>query len=84
MPWKPKESQFLKAASLVPAVRAARIAFRDDLEERFVTKLPLERKETMAICTLLDPRYKNYKFTGATIADKDWANKILKAAFDDN
>ena len=51
----------------MPAVRAARIAFRDDLEERFVTKLPLARKETMAICTLLDPRYKNYNFAGATI-----------------
>ena len=47
MPWKPQGRQFLKAGALKPAVRAARTAFRTDLYERFVTKLPVARKETM-------------------------------------
>ena len=55
MPWKPKGEQFVKPAMLKPAVRAARAEFRLDLERRFVTELPSARKETMVICTLLDP-----------------------------
>ena len=48
-PWKPKEAQFLKASALKPSVRTARAAFRDDLERRFVTKLPSARKETLRL-----------------------------------
>ena len=83
MPWKPQGvEQFLRASALKPAVRAARAAFRKDLEERFVSKLPLARKETMAICTMLDPRFKQYNFTGATIPDAVFANTILKSTFE--
>ena len=73
----------MKASALKPAVREAREAFRVDLEERFVTRLPTARKETLAICTLLDPRFKDYSFAGATIPAKELANKILKATFED-
>ena len=83
MPWKPKGSQFIKASALKPEVRVARAAFHDDLMTRFVTNLPSVRKETLAICTLLDPRHKDYNFKGTTIADKLWANQILKATFED-
>eukprot|EP00966_Prymnesium_polylepis_P047034 1089458-Prymnesium_polylepis.2 len=84
MSWKPKGSeQFVKANALNPAVRRARAAFREDLQQRFVTDLPPARKETMAICTVLDPRFKTYTFLGATDAERLWANQILKATFED-
>ena len=60
MPWKPLGSQFLKARAMQPQVRLARTAFHDDLEARFITNLPEARKETFAICTMLDPRFKDY------------------------
>ena len=36
----------------------------------------------MAICTMLDPRFKQYNFTGATIPDAVSANTILKSTFE--
>ena len=41
------------------------------------------RKETLAICTTLDPRFKNFTFVGAKNDDKEWAYQIVKATFED-
>ena len=75
--------QFLKANKLLPAVYAARKEFRADLERRVVTELPRERKESLAIVTLLDPRFKDIVFDGIPGYDHTWAVQILKAANED-
>jgi len=84
LPWKPIGQQWLAPAHIRPAVKAARSAFRDDLHDRYVTKMSEVRKAELAISTLLDPHYKDYSFTGALSAERDWAINLFKSEFEVN
>jgi hypothetical protein len=83
LPWKTGAQQWLSPASMRTEVKEARAEFHDDLYERYITSMPAARKETLAICTLLDLRYKEWGFIGATASERIWTKGILEATFED-
>ena len=62
-----------------PEVIDARVHLHNDLERRWVTELPDRIKRFCCICTLLDPRQKDFKFPGATKELKEQAKEWFKA-----
>ena len=69
LPWKPVGHQWLRAIQIEPEVRAARKLLHADLKRRWLVQLPTEQRELLDISTLLDPRFKEYKFPGLLNTD---------------
>eukprot|EP00967_Tisochrysis_lutea_P143497 scaffold266622_cov48-Tisochrysis_lutea.AAC.1 len=69
--WKPQGQQWLRMNQINLGVRKAREAFHNDLERRFVTDMPSVQRAELDIATLLDPRFKTYKFPGLNQSDFD-------------
>jgi hypothetical protein len=82
LPWKPAGQQWLPPNMMRPPVKVARKAFHDDLHERYVTNMTSARKAQLLISTFLDPRYKDFSFTGATAEEAAFAKVVLKSEFD--
>jgi len=81
MPWETDESMCW-LTNLVPEVAAARGLLHDDLVERWVTTMPLSRKAELAMCALLDPRYKGFDWVGADSRLKELATITLRQTWD--
>ena len=83
VPWKEQaDDKWLEADDLTPAVRAARKLLHIDLTKRWIDELPSEQKAAYAICTLLDPRFKEFTFVGVANGEKEWAVAQLTQAWD--
>jgi hypothetical protein len=80
--WEEGTKAWLLPDKMLPAVREARKALHADLVRRWKTELPPAQKSMYAICTLLDPRFKEYDFLGASAEEKEWALSELKNAWD--
>jgi hypothetical protein len=82
LPWETNPAkQWLAPEELCEEVVKARQLLHADLVDRWVTRLPVERKTELAISTLLDPRYKHFDFVGATAELKQFAVDALATAW---
>jgi hypothetical protein len=89
LPWKPAGQQWLRADQMEPKVRAARKLFHANLKRRWLDELPTAQRTELDICTLLDPRFKEYNFPGLPplldLSDeKDAALEALKGTWEHN
>ena len=87
IPWKPAGQQWLRADQLDPNVRAARKLFHADLKRRWLEEMPKAQRSELDICTLLDPRFKEFEFPGlpetADLSDeKEAAMAALQGAWE--
>ena len=62
-------------------VRAAKRSTHHDFKRRWVDELPDVVWEDLAVSTLLDPRFKNFDFPGASAAQRAKAFGFLRAAW---
>lgn len=67
--WKPPGKQWLPRAQIDPQVRSARKCLHEDMKRRWLTDMPTPQRTELDISTLLDPRFKNYKFPGLQFTD---------------
>ena len=79
---KPAEQRWLHADRVEPKVRAARKLLHNDSKRRWLEEMPTAQRTELDISTLLDPRFKKYKFPGLPLAldlsdEKDEAMEAL-------
>ena len=84
--WKPSGQQWLRANQLDPKVRAARKLLHNDFNKRWLEDMPDKQRMELDIATLLDPRFKAYKFPGLRATnlenEKESALESIKRVWD--
>jgi len=64
LPHKETGQQWLRVGQIDHQVRQARQLLHEDFKRRWIDELPIAQRETLDMCTLLDPRFKGYNFPG--------------------
>eukprot|EP00967_Tisochrysis_lutea_P097016 scaffold142308_cov26-Tisochrysis_lutea.AAC.1 len=82
MPWKSPALAWLPELAIERSVRRARTLLHDDLVERWLTELPHDQRAQLDIATLLDPRFKTYKFPGLQSTNLEHCADIAKRSLE--
>ncbi|KAL1514954.1 hypothetical protein AB1Y20_004030 [Prymnesium parvum] len=78
---KPWNNELLLANELRPEVKKAREDLYQDMYERWISHLSLERKRFYMIATICDPRQKALRFPGISGNDRESGHEWFEAEY---